>query len=198
MLCEPQSPAGDHPGSFWYALYTRHQHEKTIAEILDCKGFETFLPLCTTVHQWKDRAKTLHLPLFPCYVFLKGGLERRLQILTTPGVLNFVSTAGQPNAIPFSEIEALQRVVASGLRIEAHPFLKSGDRVRIKSGPLTGLEGILARKKNVSRLVLSVEMLGKSAAVEVDAFQVEATNPAASTAQIRNSQAPFYSQIYDQ
>src|SRR5580658_6422320 len=159
--------------SSWFALYTRHQHEKMVDQVLTNKGFSTFLPLYATTHNWKDRSKSLTLPLFPCYVFLKGGIERRLQILTTPGVYGLVSSAGQPAAIPDIEIEAIRRVVESGTRVEAHPFLKCGNWVRVKCGPLTGIEGILVRKKNISRLVLSVEILGTAAAIEVSAFQVE-------------------------
>jgi transcription antitermination factor NusG len=158
----------------WYALYTRHQHEKMVDQILTNKGFSTFLPLYATTHNWKDRTKSLSLPLFPCYVFLKGGINRRLQILTTPGIYGLVSCAGQPAAIPEIEIEAIRRVVDSGTRVEAHPFLKCGNWVRVKCGPLTGIEGILVRKKNISRLVLSVEILGTAASIEVAAFQVEA------------------------
>ena len=140
------------------------------------KGFNTFLPLYTTTHNWKDRTKTLTLPLFPCYVFLKGGIDRRLHILTTPGIYGLVSSAGQPAAIPDIEIEAIRRVVESGVSVETHPYLKCGDWVRVKCGPLTGIEGILVRKKNSSRLVLSVEILGTAAAIEVAAFQVEPVN----------------------
>jgi transcription antitermination factor NusG len=160
----------------WYALYTRHQHEKTVEQILTNKGFNTFLPLYATTHNWKDRTKALSLPLFPCYVFLKGGIERRLQILTTPGIYGLVSSAGQPAAIPDIEIEAIRRVVESGTHVEAHPFLKCGNWVRVKCGPLAGIEGILVRKKNISRLVLSVEILGTAASIEVAAFQVEAVH----------------------
>lgn len=161
----------------WYVLYTRHQHEKMVAQILAGKGFETFLPLYESVRRWKDRSKLLSLPLFPCYVFLKGGIERRLDIMTTPGIHALVSNAGQPAVIPSTEIEAILRVAESGTRAEPHPFLKCGDRMRIKSGPLAGIEGIVLKKKNIYRLVLSVEMLGKSAAVEIDAFLVERLNP---------------------
>jgi len=160
----------------WYAIYTRHQHEKMVAQNLASKGFVTFLPLCKIDHNWKDRTKALSLPLFPCYVFLQGGLERRLQIVTTPGIHGLVSCGGQPAAIPVVEMEAIRRVVESGARVEAHPFLKLGDRVRIKCGSLEGIEGILVRKKNISRLVISVEILGKAAATEIDALQVEPVN----------------------
>ncbi len=164
--------------SSWYALYTRHQHEKMVHQVLTNKGFNTFLPLYATTHNWKDRTKALTLPLFPCYVFLKGGVERRLQILTTPGIYGVVSSAGQPAAIPDIEIEAIRRVVQSGVRVESHPYLKCGNWVRVKCGPLAGIEGILLRKKNISRLVLSVEILGTAAAIEVSAFQVEEVNDA--------------------
>jgi transcription antitermination factor NusG len=160
----------------WYAIYARHQHEKTVAQILTSKGFEILLPLYQSVRRWKDRTKTLSLPLFPCYVFLKGGLERRLDILTTPGIYALVSTAGSPNPIPPAEIEALRRTIESGASLEPHPFLKCGDLVRVKCGPLTGIQGILVRKKSLYRLVISVEMLGQSAAVEVDALLVERLN----------------------
>ena len=157
----------------WYVLYTRHQHEKTVAQMLSNKGFETLLPLYSSVNRWKDRTKLITLPLFPCYVFLRGGLERRVDIMKTPGVNALVSSAGRPASVPVEEISAIQRIVASGADVEPHPFMKCGDRVKVKGGPLSGLEGILVRKKDLYRLVLSVEMLGKSASVEVDSFLVE-------------------------
>ncbi len=159
--------------SVWYALYTRHQHEKTVAGMLIEKGFETFLPLYATVHRWKDRVKHLSLPLFPCYVFLRGPLDRWLPILTTPGVHTVVGFGGQPAMIPRSEIEAIRRVVESPVKAEPHPFIKCGDRVRIKVGPLQGLEGVLLRQKNLWKLVLSVEILQRAVVVEVDASVVE-------------------------
>ena len=160
----------------WYALYTKHQHEKMVARVLTIKGFETLLPLYQSARRWKDRTKLLSLPLFPCYVFLKGGLDRRLDVMTTPGIYALVSNAGRPAAIPHTEIEAIRLAVESGARVEPHPFLKCGEWMRVKSGPLAGVQGILVRKKNLCRLVLSVEMLGKSAAVEVDASLVERLN----------------------
>lgn len=161
------------PSCGWYALYTRHQHEKVIAGILSIKGFEVFLPLYTALHAWKDRNKELSLPLFPCYVFLWGGLERRLDILATPGVCTFVGTNGRAAMIPSGEIEALRRATEGSLRMEPYPYLQHGERVRVKSGPFEGIEGILTLKKNVYRLVITVELLGKSAAVELDRSMVE-------------------------
>jgi len=165
--------AGSLGVSSWHALYTRHQHEKIVAEALSCKGFEVFLPQYRTAHQWRDRKKELLLPLFPNYVFIRGGLERMLILVTTPGIHWLLSWGGRPADIPLQEIEAVRRLVESSLQIEPHPFLRFGDRVRIKSGPLEGIEGILVRRVRGFRLVLSVEMLSKSAAVEVDVSIVE-------------------------
>ena len=157
----------------WYAVCTRHQHEKSAARIMEYKDLEVFLPLYKARHRWKDRIKEVSVPLFPGYLFVREGLKRWLAILSTPGVSSIVSSGSQPVAIPFLEIEGIKRVVESTLRVEPHPFLKSGDRVRVKCGPIAGVEGILVRHKNVARLVLSVLLLGNSAAVEVDATDVE-------------------------
>lgn len=161
----------------WYALYTRHQHEKAVDEILRNKGFETFLPLYETVHRWRDRNKRVSLPVYPCYVFIRGGVDRRVQILTTPGIHWIVGVGGCACPIPDSDIEAVRRLVSTQFRVEPHPYLRTGDRIRVIAGPLEGMEGILARKKNVFRLVLSVDMIMKSVAVEVDASMVERLEP---------------------
>jgi transcription antitermination factor NusG len=157
----------------WCAIYTRHQHEKAIAQILSAKGLEVFLPLYNATRRWKDRTMHLSLPLFPCYLFLRGMKERRLEVVTTPGIVSVLSINGEVATIAESEIESVRRVVEWGNRVEPHPFLRCGDRVRVISGPLQGLEGILVRKKNLCRLVLSVEILERSAAVEVDVSAVE-------------------------
>lgn len=165
---------GERAGSSaWHALYTRHQHEASVAHALCSKGFEIFLPRYRTVHRWKDRQKELLLPLFPNYVFIRGGLDRMLSIMVTPGVHSLVSWAARPAEIPAEEIDAVRRLVESRLPVEPHPFLKCGGPVRIKSGPLEGIEGILIRKTRGFRLVLSVAMLSQSAAVEVDLSMVE-------------------------
>ena len=161
----------------WHVIYTRHQHEKIVAQILSSKGFEIFLPLYTAVHRWKDRDKQLSLPLFPCYVFLKGGMERRTEIVTTPGMYSFVGTQNRAAVIPPEEMDAIRRAVESPARVEPHPFLKCGDRVRVKSGAMAGVEGILTRKKNLYRLVLSVELLRQAVALDIDAHLVEKVAP---------------------
>ncbi|MGH9446743.1 MAG: transcription termination/antitermination protein NusG [Terriglobia bacterium] len=170
---ENTQAANQGPEIPWYALYTRHQHEKLVAETLARKAFNVFLPIYEATHRWKDRLKQLSLPLFPSYVFVKGGLDRQLQIMTTPGVYSIVASAGRAAAIPEEQIDAVKRMVEGPLRVEPHPFLKCGDAVRVTTGPLQGIEGILVRKKNVTRLVLSIEMLTKSVAVEIDGWMVE-------------------------
>ncbi|HXJ94770.1 MAG TPA: UpxY family transcription antiterminator [Terriglobia bacterium] len=157
----------------WYAVYTRHQHEKTVAHGLAGKEFEIFLPLYLAARRWNDRIARISLPLFPGYVFLRGDLERRLDILTTPGVHSLVSSGGQPASIADTEVEAVRRAVEARLPVEPCAFLNCGDRVRVTSGPLADLEGIVVRKKNSCRLVLSVELLEKSIAVEVDGSALE-------------------------
>lgn len=167
---------GDARQGNWYAVYTKHQHEKVVARSLAYKGFEIFLPLYASTRTWKDRVKLLYLPLFPCYVFFKGDVGRRLDIITTPGIHALVSNSDQPAAIPAAEIEGIGQAVRSGVRVEPHPFLKIGDWVRVKCGPLAGVQGILVRKKDIYRLVLSVEMLGQAASVEVDAVLLDRLN----------------------
>jgi transcription antitermination factor NusG len=162
--------AGEEP---WWALYTRHQHERTVADMLSAKGFDVFLPIYESVRRWKDRKKTLSLPLFPCYLFVRGGLDRRLQVVTTPGIHMILHHGERIATIPEREIEAIQRAVAGDYLVEPHPFLKCGMRVRVLRGALEGVEGLLVRKKNMFRLVLSVDMLAQSVAVEVNASDVE-------------------------
>ena len=173
MISNVTVTVGSRSAPSWHALYTRDRHEKAVAKILSGKGFEVFLPLYLAVHRWKDRDKQLSLPLFPCYVFIHGGAMRHLDIVTTSGVHGFVEWGGIPAAIPDQEIEQVRQVVTRCTQVEPHPYLKCGDRVRVKAGPLTGIEGILVRKKNLYRLVLSVELLEKSVALEVDASIVE-------------------------
>ena len=176
MLIQPGLDPAICEDSAWWALYTRHQHEKTVAEMLSAKGLEVFLPLYVSRRRWKDRVKVLSLPLFPGYLFVQGGPDRRLQVLTTPGVHMILCNGDDPAIIPEAEVQAIRRAVAGSFRIEPHPFLNCGERVRVKRGALEGVEGVLVRKKNMSRLVLSVDLLERSVAVEMDASDVEPVN----------------------
>jgi len=156
----------------WCAVYTRHQHERTVTEMLESKGFEAFFPSYESVRKWKDRRKVISLPLFPCYVFVRGAIERRLPVLTTPGVHMLITSGEQVATVPEQEIEAIRRTVQAQIGVEPHPFVRCGERVRVVRGSLEGVEGVLARKKNLYRLILSVEMLAQSVAVEIDAQDV--------------------------
>jgi hypothetical protein len=128
----------------WYALYTRHQHEKAAAGTLQKKGFEIFLPLYTTDHRWQDRIKQVSLPLFPCYIFLRGGLNRWLQIMTTPGVCGIVGF-GAPAAIPTSEIEGVRRMVETNHQHVAAGMCSGTDvnGPSLQMGGFTSAEGLL-------------------------------------------------------
>lgn len=157
----------------WFAVHTRHQHESLVAANLRSKGFEVFLPNYQAIHRWSDRSKRVTLPLFPGYLFFANAIDRWLQVASTPGVNAIVRVGTTPAEIPDSEISGIRRMVESKLQVEPHPFLSDGDIVRITAGPLAGLEGIVCRKKDALRLVLSIRLLGRSAAVEVDGCVVE-------------------------
>jgi transcription antitermination factor NusG len=159
-------------GMAWWAIYTKHQHEKSVTDILESKGLQVFLPLYHSRRQWKDRKKDLMLPLFPGYVFVRGDVERRLPIVSTPGVHMILSHGERVAIIPDDEIEAIRRTISATQAVQPHPYLTCGERVRVIRGPLEGLEGILVRWKNLSRLVLSVNMLARSVGVEIDVGDV--------------------------
>ena len=161
----------------WFAVHTRHQHEQPVARALSGKGFSVFLPTYDAVHRWTDRKKCVKSPLFPGYLFFANEINRQIQILSTPGVNAIIKTGNVPAEISNDEIIAIRRMVESSLRVEPHPFINEGDIVRIKAGPLAGLEGIVSRKKDALRLVLSIQILGQSAAVEIDGCDVECQRP---------------------
>ncbi len=157
----------------WYAAYTSANHEKRVSEQLGVRSVEHFVPLYESVRRWKDRKVRLHLPLFPGYVFVRLALRDRLRVLQVPGVARLVGLNGSPCALPDSEIEALKAGLASGVRSEPHPYLTVGRRVRVKAGPLEGLQGIVVRRKNRFRLVISLELIHRAASVEVEAADLE-------------------------
>ncbi len=157
----------------WYAAYTRVQHEKRVAEQLVRREVEHFLPLYAAVHRWKDRSVRLDLPLFPGYVFVRLALQERLRVLEVPSVVRLVGFGGLPTALPDDQVEILRSGLADQLHAEPHPFLTVGRRVRVVSGPLAGFEGILRRKKNNFRFVVSVELIRSAFAVDVDAADVQ-------------------------
>jgi len=152
----------------WYAAYTCVHHEKKIAEQLERRDVESFLPLYETVHRWKDRRVRVELPLFPGYVFVRITLKDRLQVLEIPSVVRLVGFNSHPCALADEEMDALRNRLSRQLRAQPCPYLTVGRRVRIIGGPLAGLEGILLRKKGTLRVVLSIDMLLRSIIVDVD------------------------------
>ncbi len=162
------------PQEDWYALYTFPRHEKLVAEQVEQHRFTSFLPVYRSVRRWKDRRKELELALFPSYVFVRMDLQDRLRVLQLPGVVRMLYFNGQPAAIPAEQIEVLRNRLSGADRIEPHPYLKRGRRVRVRSGPMQGLEGIVVRRKDRCRIVFSVELLQRSVAMELDESDLEA------------------------
>jgi transcription antitermination factor NusG len=158
----------------WYAISVRPRHEKLVKHHLECKGLTCFLPVYRSVRRWKDRRKELDMVLFHGYVFvcLNGG--DRLSVLRAPGVLRFVTFQGQPAALPESEIRALRTSMSADLRPRPHPYLCRGRKVRVRGGPLLDAEGIMIRRKEGFRLVLSIELIMRSVMLEIDEADVEA------------------------
>jgi len=157
----------------WYAAYTCANHEKRVAEQLAERSVEHFLPLYESVRHWKDRQMHLQLPLFPGYVFVRFALRDRLRVLQIPSVANLVSFNGAPAVLPEAEIEALKAGLERGVKAAPHPYLKIGRRVHITAGPLEGLEGILIRRKNAVRFVISLDLIQRSIRLDIDAASVE-------------------------
>src|SRR5437016_6381227 len=160
--------------SRWYAAYTSANHEKRVAEQLGVREVEHFLPLYASARRWKDRRVTLQLPLFPGYIFVHMALRDRLKVQQVPGVARLVGFDGKLVALPEKEIQALRRSFESGVRAEPHPYLTVGRRVRVKSGPLAGTQGILLRRKGNFRVVISIELIQRSVAVDTEVADVEA------------------------
>lgn len=152
----------------WFALFVRVNHEKLVSQALRSKGFEEFLPLYRLRRHWSDRTKEIQSPLFPGYVFCSFDLNHRLPILKTAGVHSIVGNGRVPVPVAPSEIKSLRMIVESQLQAEPWPYLKVGQKVRIEQGALNGLEGILTFAKNPSRVVVSVALLQRSVAVEID------------------------------
>lgn len=160
----------------WYALHTRPRHEKLVAQRLTERGVEAFMPVVTEEHRWSDRKKSVQLPLFSCYVFAKFIPNRsdRLQMLRVGGVLGLVGSQGEGTPIPDSQIDAVRTLVGGTVPWSPYPFLKIGQRVRIRGGALEGMEGILVSRNGNQTLVISVDALQRSLAVHVEGYQVEA------------------------
>jgi transcriptional antiterminator NusG len=160
----------------WYALQTRSRHEKIVVQRLQERGVTTFLPVVTEVHRWSDRKKSVEVPLFHCYVFAKFAPNRteRLRVLRVDGVFGLIGAGGEGAPIPQEQIDAVRSLVGGQVPWSAHPFLSIGQRVRIRSGALNGVEGILVSRNGDRTLVISVDAIQRSLAVRVEGYQVEA------------------------
>jgi len=159
----------------WYAIHTRARCEKKIITQLQDKGIATFLPLIAQRHRWSDRYQTIQCALFPCYVFvhLQAYPKKRLAILQTPGVVGFVGIRGVGLPIPDKEIEDIRTLLTQNVTCALYPFIRVGQRVRIRGGCLDGVEGILVAKNSDRSLVVSIELIQRSVAVRVDGYDVE-------------------------
>lgn len=160
----------------WYAVQTRSRHEKVVAMRLQEQGIATFLPTIREEHRWSDRKKIVELPLFSCYVFVKVAStnEQRLRVCRTDGVFQIIGVRGEGTPIPHEQIEAIQTLLTNKLPFKAHPFLKVGQRVRIKSGALAGVEGVLVGRSGERMLIISVDVIQRSMAVRIEGYDVEA------------------------
>ena len=160
----------------WYAVYSRSRHEKTVCEELQRRGIETFLPLREILSQWKDRKRRIQVPLFGGYVFVHVPMrQRRLDILKVPGIVRIVGLNNTPEPVPDEEIESVQLFLKTTIRHDPYPYLSVGRRVEIKRGALQGLQGVLIKKKNKFKFVLSVHLIQQSVALEIDASDIEPT-----------------------
>jgi transcription antitermination factor NusG len=159
----------------WFAIQTRARHEKKVDAQLQEKGIEAFLPLCSQLHQWSDRQRLVHQPLFAGYVFVHVSElpEIRHSVLTTSGVCWFVGNSGRGESIPDKEIQDVQIIMNSTLPYAPFPFLRIGQKVRIRGGCLDGLEGILVSKDSERNVVVSVELVRRSVAVRINGFDLE-------------------------
>jgi transcription antitermination factor NusG len=165
--------ASSYTEPLWYAAYTSANHEKRVSEQLMRRSVEHFLPLYQLVRRWKDRRVKLQLPLFPGYVFVRLVLCDRMKVLQVPGVAKLVGFNGTPAALPQQEIDSLRTSLANGVRAEPHPFMAAGRRVRVKDGPLAGMMGILVKRKNKTRFVVSVELIQRAIAIEIEETDLE-------------------------
>lgn len=152
----------------WYAVKVRARGEAQIRTALELKSYDILLPTYKEARQYSDRIKKVDAPLFPGYLFCRMDITRRLPVLTTPGVDYILGINGEPEPLPEAEIEAIERIVRSGVAARPWPFLKTGSRVRVERGAFAGVEGILVSERGADRLVLSVSMLQRSVSVEID------------------------------
>ena len=158
---------------FWYAIHTRSRHEKMVRDQFQAKEITNLLPLHRKRSVWKDRVKMIEVPLFGGYIFGYFALQDKLQVLTTVGVVRLVGINGMPVPVPEEQIDAVRAMVEKKLPYDPHPYLTEGMRVRVTHGPLTGAAGVLVSKRRHYRLVISIDLIQKAVAVDIDSAHVE-------------------------
>lgn len=156
----------------WFAAYVNSRHEKAVVRQLDERCVESFLPLYQATHRWKNGRHQVQLPLFPGYVFVRLASPERSKVLQVPGVSYIVSNHGIPTPLPHLEIEALRNALKHGVVAQPYPYLKIGTRVEVRKGPMEGVVGVLQRWRGQYRVVISVDLIMQSVAVEVDVSDV--------------------------
>jgi len=163
------------PEPQWFAVHTKAKHERKVAQLLREKGLTVFLPLLREVHHWSDRQKMIEVPLFSCYVFINVPAWRLVHtpVSQTPGVFSWVTVNGEPAPIPRMEIDTVRAALAHGAGASRYPFLKVGQRVRIRGGSLDGIEGILVADNGDSRLVVSIDLIRQSVAVALHGYELQ-------------------------
>ena len=181
----PDLPA-EYRSVYWYAVYTSANHEKRVAGQFTSRAVEHFYPVYESLHQWKDRRVKLELPLFPGYVFVRIALRDRLKVLQVPGVASLVGFGGRTVPLPEEDVLRIRKIQDLGAGARPHPFLTAGKKVRVSSGPLQGLEGLIVRRKNATRFVVSVEMLQRSVSVDVGAVELEPLYEASTRPHLKN------------
>jgi transcription antitermination factor NusG len=164
----------------WYTITTQPRHEKVVAELLQAKSVEVFLPLIAIPSRWKDRTVVIQNPIFPGYVFTRIELHERPHIYSVPGFVRMLSFNGKPAVIEDAEIEAVRLCLTRGHNPQPHPFLEAGQQVRVKSGSLAGMKGVVVRAKNQCRIVVSISMIHQAVSVEIDGDILELLAPVVS------------------
>jgi|SRR5271165_4388229 len=168
-------PCAQADGLHWYALHTRARHEKVVEHRLREQGLETFLPITEELRRWSDRKKKVEVPLFSCYVFVHCALsaEDRTRIHRVDSVLSVVGSRGSGLAIPEEQIESVRTLLAQESPWRSYPFLKAGQRVRVRGGALDGVEGVFLTENGDHSLIISIDAIQRSLAVRIDGYHVE-------------------------
>lgn len=181
--------AANSTDSRWYAIRTRSRHEKLAARELSAHGINVFLPLVNSVRQWSDRRTKVELPLFSGYAFVRIEYlsQERLRVLKSTGVAGFVGPNAASTWIPEEQIESIRTILVRGVPVKDHPFLNVGQRVRVRSGSLSGVEGILVAVKGSQTLVISVEPIQRSLCISLDDYQIETIEGQSSPSEDRSA-----------